>query len=216
MNKNNDSLSGITLNNVGKKFRNNWIFRAVSFHVNKGEQIAINGHNGSGKSTLLQIIGGYISVSEGTVEYSGSSGKIESDQIYHHISLASPYMDLVDEFTLVENIDFFIRFKPLTSGINSNDLLTISGLGDSAHKQLKFFSSGMKQKVKLTLAFLANTDLLLLDEPLSNLDQAGYEWYKMMAAKYTVNKTVFVCSNMVKEETFFCTRSFNIETFQQK
>lgn len=214
MNNNSENLTGITLKNVGKKFRDRWVFKGLDFHVNAGEKVAINGHNGSGKSTLLQIIGGYVSASDGKVIWETHQGTINDDVIYRHIALASPYMDLIDEFTLNENIEFFIRLKPIRKGITISDIVKATGLKDAAHRQFRYFSSGMKQKVKLTLAFMAASELLLLDEPLSNLDQSGYEWYREMASNYSEGKTVLVCSNMVKEETFFCNRIINIEDYR--
>ncbi|HMT30833.1 MAG TPA: ABC transporter ATP-binding protein, partial [Bacteroidia bacterium] len=193
------NISGIQLHNVGKKFRDQWIFRKIDFHIAKGEKVAINGHNGSGKSTLLQIISGYVSASEGKVDWLSGDTALLPEQVYKHIALASPYLDLIDEFTLEENIDFFTRLKPVKQGFSSNDLLKLTGLENAAGRQFRYFSSGMKQKVKLTLAFLADVDILLLDEPLSNLDQAGYSWYQEIFNNYGKDKTIIVCSNMVKE-----------------
>ncbi|MBL0339533.1 MAG: ATP-binding cassette domain-containing protein [Bacteroidetes bacterium] len=107
MNKIDANLTGISLNNVGKKFRKQWIFKGINFHIHAGNKIAINGHNGSGKSTLLQIIGGYVSTSDGKVVWESQNGSIKDDAVYRYVALASPYMDLIDEFTFNENIDFF-------------------------------------------------------------------------------------------------------------
>jgi len=215
MNNTTGALTGISLNNIGKKFRDHWVFRGLSFQINKGDKVALNGHNGSGKSTLLQIIAGYVSPSEGSVTWNAASDPINTDDIFKHLVIAAPYLDLIDEFTLEENIDFFIRLKPIRKGLSKNDLIALTGIDKNTTGQFRYFSSGMKQKLRLTLAFTADTDLLLMDEPLSNLDQAGYKWYAEMAEKFSNGRTVLVCSNMVKDETYFCNRHLDIEEFKK-
>ncbi len=214
--QNSNNFTGISLSNVGKKFRDHWIFRGLTFQINKDDKIALNGHNGSGKSTLLQIIAGYVSPSEGNLIWHTASAPINTDDIFKHLVIAAPYLDLIDEFTLEENIDFFIRLKPIRKGLTKNDLIALTGIDKSTTGQFRYFSSGMKQKLRLTLAFSADTDLLLMDEPLSNLDQEGYKWYADMVEKFSKNRTVLVCSNMVKDETFFCNRHLNIGEFKKR
>lgn len=209
------NLAGITLNAIGKKFRDHWIFRDLSFQINQGDKLALNGHNGSGKSTLLQIIAGYVTPSEGNVNWKASDAPINTDDIFKHLVIAAPYLDLIDEYNLEENIDFFIRLKPIRNGLSKDDLIQLTGIDKNTTGQFRYFSSGMKQKLRLTLAFAADTDLLLMDEPLSNLDQAGYRWYAEMAEKFSKGRTVVVCSNMVKDETYFCDRHLNIEEFKK-
>jgi ABC-type multidrug transport system ATPase subunit len=209
-----NGFTGITLNNIGKKFRDQWIFRNVSLEISKGEKIAITGHNGSGKSTFLQLLSGYISQSEGTITWLGTENPIPAEDIHHHLSLASPYLELIEEFTLEENVIFYSRYKKIQKNISTPLLMEKAGLADARLKQVKNFSSGMKQRCKLALAFMADTPLLLIDEPLSNLDAAGYEWYRNMIDGLDEDRTVILCSNQVKEETYFCNRVVNIENFK--
>lgn len=213
MNKSVLPVAEISLSRIGKKFNGRWIFKNIDFQIFKGERISILGNNGSGKSTLLQIIAGYVSPSEGQITWNAPGGKIPAEKIYHHISLASPYLELIEDFTLRENADFFCRMKPLRNGLGTTELIRIAKLEDASDRQLKYFSSGMKQRVKLALAFLANTDVLLLDEPLSNLDKIGYNWYHEMMENYIEGRMLIVCSNNVNEEIQFCKRNINIEHF---
>jgi len=206
--------SEISLIAAGKKFNNRWIFKNIDFRISKSDRVAIIGNNGSGKSTLLQIIAGYVSPSEGNITWHDENGIISADKIYRHLSLASPYLELIEEFTLRENIDFFSRMKPLQSGCTTSDLISLSVLEEATERQVKYFSSGMKQRVKLALAILSDTGILLLDEPLSNLDSFGYQWYQDMLEKHLKERTLVVCSNNVADEIKLCTRRLNIEHFK--
>ncbi len=214
MNEIQNGFTGITLTDIGKKFKDQWIFRNVTLEIKKGEKIALTGQNGSGKSTFLQLLSGYISQSEGAVVWLGADSPISVENIHRYVSLASPYLELIEEFTLEENVIFFSRYKKLQKGISAEVLISRAGLTDARLKQVKNFSSGMKQRCKLALAFMADTPILLIDEPLSNLDAAGYEWYKNMVSGLEPDRTVILCSNQVKEETYFCNRFINIEDYK--
>jgi ABC-type multidrug transport system ATPase subunit len=205
----------IVLDGLGKKYHNRWIFRNVNFVIPEGQKTAITGFNGSGKSTMLQVIAGYINPSEGKVSWTVKDKTVDPGELYRHIAFASPYLDLIEEFTLSENADFFIRNKPLLNNINAGRLIEISGVKDAADRQLRFFSSGMKQRIRLTFAFMADTPLLLLDEPLSNLDEEGYNWYAYMLNEVHPQRTVIICSNRVKEETSNCTAFIDLQAFKK-
>lgn len=206
----------ITLSSLGKKFGPEWIFRKMDAEIKFGGKVLISGGNGSGKSTLLQVISGYVSPSEGKVEFSAPGGIIESEETRKYISFASPYLQLVEDFTLFETIEHTAIFKPFVQSLSADDVIERIGLAHVADKFIKQFSSGMKQRLKLGLAILANTPVLLLDEPVSNLDKAAIEWYKEMIAQYAAERTVIVCSNNIADEHFFCTTQINISDFKIK
>jgi ABC-type multidrug transport system ATPase subunit len=206
------AITGITLSGIGKKFGKRHIFRNIDLEITSGEKIAINGSNGSGKSTLLKIISGYLTPYEGSIRWTGKTGEIAREDVAHHLTYAAPYLDLIDRFTLRENVDFFCRMKNLQSGLSPELIIEYSGLQYASEIPVQDLSSGMRQRLKLSLAFMADSGLLLLDEPLSNLDNKGYQWYANMAEKWLGNRMVVVCSNNVVQETAFCSRFFNIES----
>ena len=103
----------ITLQNIGRRFNRDWIFRGVDHKFTSGESYAILGPNGSGKSTLLQVLNGSLSPSIGTISYAYEGKPVEVDQIFEHLSLAAPYLELIEEFTLAEMIDLHFKFKPI-------------------------------------------------------------------------------------------------------
>lgn len=204
----------VRLDNLGKKFGREWIFRTLGHTFSKENHTVISGSNGSGKSTLLQVISGSLMESEGKINYWLDEKKIPQEEIYQHLSYAAPYLELMEDFTLKESISFHGKFKKWRGNISEKEILDLSGLSHTAEKQLKNFSSGMKQRVRLLLAILSDTPLLLLDEPCSNLDQQAMEWYGNLIRAHQSGRTIIVCSNQVKEEFFFCTQEISIGNFK--
>ena len=192
----------IDLKGAGRRFNQEWIFRNFSYQFKMGEKYAILGPNGSGKSTLLSVILGNLSPSEGTIDYQNEGKAIREDEIYQYISFAAPYLDLIEEFSLQETIDFHFQFKGFQEGMDAAQVLHRLGLAKSQDKPLKYFSSGMKQRTKLALACCSDTPILLLDEPTSNLDVQGINWYHQLIGDYAQNRLVVVCSNQEVEYSF--------------
>jgi len=204
----------LSLNNISKKYNQNWIFKSVGISISNSEKLVILGSNGSGKSTLLQIISGYVSQTDGTIEYLWNNKTVEKDNIYNHFSIAAPSIELIEEFTLIENANFFIQLKPLVNNMNADDIAQLCYLENSKDKPINQFSSGMKQRVKLALAITAQTPLLLLDEPSSNLDKQGIDWYKKLVLDFAIDKTIVVCSNQINDEFFFCSKQLVIDDYK--
>lgn len=193
----------ITLTNTGKRYNREWIFRHCSYTFTSGKSYAITGPNGSGKSTLLQVIAGATLHNEGTIEYNNGEKLTSNEQYYTNISIAAPYLELIEEMTAKEMLSFHSKFKPLIQSSSIEEMLKIVGLENAINKQLRYFSSGMKQRLKLAQAFFSNTPVLLLDEPTTNLDADGIALYQNLISNYTKDKLVIVSSN-VKEEYGFC------------
>ena len=199
----------LKLNSVGKKFNKEWIFRNLTHQVAAKKPTAIIGPNGSGKSTLLQIIAGSRLPNEGNVVFQYLGVDISSEEIYRSISLVAPALSLPDDFTLEEFLRFHFKFKNLRSGYQLEQLPELFNLSSSRNKFIKNFSTGMKQRLKLGISFYADTPLLLLDEPATNLDKSGLSWYLDEVTKLVEDKMVLVCSNR-PEEYSFCTDFIDI------
>lgn len=206
----------IQVTNAGKKFGREWIFKGVNLTIKPQEKIVILGLNGSGKSTLLQAITGYLSLNEGSVLYLNNEKTIDEDSLFQYLSLASPYLELIEDFTLQEQLEHAQIYKPYLNNLNINEVIELSGLSAHKTKYIKLFSSGMKQRLKLTLAILADAPILFLDEPTTNLDATVINWYKNMINSYAMDKTIIVCSNSIKEEYAFCDRIITMEDFKIK
>lgn len=193
----------ISLTNTGKRFNRDWIFRHLNYQFVSGSHYAITGSNGSGKSTLLQVISGAVAASEGTVSYQPSAtGKDIQESIYQYVSITAPYLELVEEMTLKEFLVFHSGFKPLLPSVTIEDIIKIITLEAATNKQIRYFSSGMKQRVKLAQSFFSATPVVLLDEPCTNLDSDGIALYHKLVNDYCKEKLVIVSSNDQVEYSF--------------
>ena len=170
----------ISLTNVGKRFSREWVFRGFSYEFISGVSYAITGPNGSGKSTLLQVIAGATLYNEGSIEYIFKENKLCDDEVYKNISIAAPYLELIEEMTLTEFLNLHKKLKGWKSEWDTESIIQLIGLTHAATKQLRYFSSGMKQRVKLAQAIFSNVSVILLDEPNTNLDVDGIELYHRM------------------------------------
>lgn len=204
----------IELENIGRRFNREWIFRNINYTFKQGSSYAVLGANGSGKSTLLSVISGSLTPSEGNLRYKEAAGKlIEVEDVFLKLSLAAPYLELIEEFTLAEIIDFHFQFKSYFPGLNAPELISLLGLEKSKNKALKFFSSGMKQRTKLALAVCSDTPILLLDEPTSNLDAHGIEWYYSLIREFAQNRLLIICSNQ-EHEYHFCENRIQVTDYK--
>ena len=211
----------ICLYDAGKRYNRDWIFRHFNYTFETGNSYAITGPNGSGKSTLLQTIAGAIAPSLGTVEYYLKESKIgiaekellptkfEPENIYKQIAIAAPYLELIEEMTAIEFLAFHASFKPLAPNLTIPEILDTIGLKTATDKQIRFYSSGMKQRLKLAQAIFSEVPVLLLDEPCTNLDAAGYALYRQLINDYCKHKLIIVSSNDINEYDF-CEERLNI------
>jgi len=189
----------ITVSDLSKRFNREWIFRHLNYEFRPGTTYAVTGPNGSGKSTLLQVIWGQLPQSSGTIRYQRGNITLPVEGIFNHLSIAAPYMDLIEEFTLKETLRFHFKLKTLRKGLKMEDLLSRMYLENAADKQLLNFSSGMKQRLKLALAFYTQADVYFLDEPGTNLDSRAFQWYVAQLEQLPPTAMVFIASNNPEE-----------------
>lgn len=189
----------INVEKLGKRFNREWIFKDLTYKFSPDHTYAITGPNGSGKSTLLQVLWGQMIPSTGKIVFEESGKVIDPAEHYMRVSIATPYMDLVDEFTLREMIDFHFRFKQVRGGLSTEALLDVIELAHAKDKTINQFSSGMKQRLKLGLAFYSACKALYLDEPTTNLDKKSIEWYQDQREQVPVGTLVFIASNQEHE-----------------
>jgi ABC-2 type transport system ATP-binding protein len=205
----------ITFSDAGKKFNREWIFRGVDIVFHPGKTYAITGPNGSGKSTLLQAIAGSLNLSAGKITWLHGTTQVADDKIYNYLSLAAPYLELVEEMTAKEFLQFHASFKPLIPTVTIDSILELIGLEKAADKQIRYYSSGMKQRVKLAQAVFSDVPLLLLDEPCTNLDSLGYDLYHRLINDYCTGKTIIVSSND-QQEIDFCEEKIQITDYKEQ
>lgn len=203
----------ITLHNLGRRFNQEWIFKGIDYTFSSYQSYAILGPNGSGKSTLIKVLTGQLTPSEGSLTFQNNTNPIEVDELYQHISIAAPYIELIEEFTLNELLDFHFKFKQFHPEFDIQKILHLLEMEKSANKSLKFFSSGMKQRVKLALACCSDSKVVFLDEPTSNLDVSGEKWYLDLITATTADRLLIIGSNQEKEYAF-CDEKFSITTYK--
>ncbi|WP_201723559.1 ABC transporter ATP-binding protein [Spirosoma sp. 209] len=193
----------IRADQVGKKYRKEWIFRRVDLTFTAGTSYTFVGPNGSGKSTLLQLLAGSLPMTEGKLTYSLNGKDLDPDNWFRHISLAAPYLELIEELTLDELLQFHQTFKPFKAGLTTDLVADRLLLSHARHKEVKYFSSGMKQRVKLGLAFFSDSPVVILDEPTANLDRQGAAWYHEQVRQLGPTQLLIIGSN-IPDEYDFC------------
>jgi ABC-type multidrug transport system ATPase subunit len=192
----------ITLSDIGIRYHNSWIFKGLNFEFSSENKYAIVGRNGSGKSTLLQVISAFITPYKGIVEYQKNENPIPAGEIYSYLTISAPYVEVPEDFTLVEALDFHFKFRNPVNNLSTKEIISILGLESHSVKQLKFFSSGMKQRVGLVLAILSESDIILLDEPTSHLDTHGFKWYLQLIDEFVKDRLLIISSNNPAEYSF--------------
>ena len=190
----------IKLNKVGKRFNKEWILRNLSLDIPSQSSLSITGANGSGKSTLIKLISAYMEPTSGNIQYFENKKTYPIESIPQSIGLAAPYVDLIEEFSLREHVEFHFKFR--STPFSLDEIIARTNFQFSIDKKVQDFSSGMKQRLKLALAIFAKNKLLILDEPTSNLDQEGIEWYRDQILQKIGTCTIIVASNQRHEYDF--------------
>jgi ABC-type multidrug transport system ATPase subunit len=210
----------ISLSDAGKRYNRDWIFRHLTYNFEAGKSYAITGPNGSGKSTLLQAIGGALHLNEGTIQFgvnsreSGVNSPIAPEFFFSHVSICAPYLEVVEEMTVKEFLQFHAEFKPFLSSISIDDIIVLVGLDKAVNKQIRYYSSGMKQRVKLAQCIFSDVPVVLLDEPCTNLDAEGVKLYQELIADYCKDRLVVVSSND-EVEYGFCGERVSVMDFKK-
>ena len=203
----------ISLTDAGKRFNRDWIFRHLTYEFSAGQSYAIIGPNGSGKSTLLQVLSGSMQVNEGNVQCLMNNAPCPIEELYKHVSICAPYLEVIEEMTLIEFLNFHSGFKPFISTVTSEKIISIVGLENAVNKQIRNYSSGMKQRVKLAQAIFSDVTVVLLDEPCTNLDTTGIQLYHSLINDYCKNRMVVVSSND-EVEFSFCKERISLTTYK--
>lgn len=203
----------IQLTEASKRFQYEWIFKNLNLHLQSGDSLAVTGSNGSGKSTLLKCIAGSIPLSSGKITWANEQNEIPSSDWYQKLSISAPYLELPEEFTLSELLDFHFQFKSPIPEISISEMVKTMYLDQHANKPVSQFSSGMKQRVKLSLALFSDCPVVFLDEPTSNLDARGIAWYLDLIKNFGSNRILIICSNEPREFEF-CTKKIKLEEYK--
>jgi len=202
----------IVLSNCGKNYHRTWLYRGIdlTIPIKPNCSYAILGPNGAGKSTFTLMLTGQVSPTEGTLIWKSDGRIIEEHERQDFYSLASPALELPEEFTIDEWFHFHSSLKPFYPGVSVNNIIELCEFPSKIkNKPLMHYSSGMKQRIKLCLSILGNEPISILDEPLTNLDTKGIELYQTLIKEYQSKKCFIVASNR-EDEYYFCNEKFVI------
>src|SRR5688572_8993430 len=189
----------VILKDLSKRYNREWVFKNLNYTFQSGKTYAITGPNGSGKSTLMQVLWGQLPQSSGLIKYTSGNTDISVEEIFSHVSVATPYMDLIEEFTLEEQLQFHFRLRTMQKGLTIESILDKLYLTQAKDKTISNFSSGMKQRLKLGLAFYTESSILFLDEPGTNLDEQAFNWYRENLKQLPKDRLIFIASNQRNE-----------------
>lgn len=195
-------MMDIRIEGIGKQFSDRWLFRHIQWDSQSGKRLALVGPNGSGKSTLLRILAGQVMPTEGRVFFSKDGKQVPQGRVYQHLSWSAPYLELLPDLTLEEQVRLHFRFKKPLLG-SGTDLIALMDLEAHRHKPIRYFSSGMNQRLKAGLAIFSDCSLILLDEPTSNLDKANTDKVLRWLEEYQGDRYCFLASNLEREFDLF-------------
>lgn len=186
----------ISAENLSKRFQRNLLFKNISFTCEIGESVSVTGSNGSGKSTLLQILALLKIPSRGNVEYSVAGVPVDRSLVHKKIGFCSPALNLYDELTAYENLSF-------ASGISDKNILKQNlaefQLAGHENKLVRYYSSGMKQRLKLLCALINKPPVIFLDEPGLALDSSGKEMIYSIINELKSSSIIILATNDAAE-----------------
>jgi heme exporter protein A len=206
----------ITLQEVTKIFGRRLIFDNIDYEFSSGSVYGLAGKNGSGKSTLAKIIAGILSATRGKVIHKLDENTIIPENLHDHLGFVSPYLVLYDEFTAGENLVHFSRIRGNEADEEKiNFWLNKFNLYERRNDLLKGFSSGMKQRMKIIFALLHDPQLIIFDEPTSNLDNEGKDKVYEIINEQGKENTVIVASNE-DSDLALCSQVLQVEEFKNE
>ncbi len=204
----------ISFSRAGRHFGAQTVFKNLDLSLEPGQRAAVLGGNGSGKSTLLKCTYGALSLSEGSVTWQWENQNLSPFEAAQKMSYAGPYFELIEELTALDFLKYYQRFRDFKGDTTPAYILEQAWLSEARQKPITHFSSGMKQRLKLALALFSDSSVVLLDEPTSNLDPKGMEWYQKLLKNELENRTLLVGSNFSETETFLCEEKLELKDYQ--
>jgi len=197
----------LALKGLGKLYGETWIFKDLHYHLPQASSWGIKGRNGSGKSTLLKIVLGLTLPSAGSVEYiQTDKSTLKREEWGRRICFTAPYLHVFTEFTAKEFLMHSVGLRPLIDGFDSNAVLELAQLQQHRNKTLQQYSTGMLQRFKLALALCTQGDILIFDEPTSNLDENAKAWFFNSLKQCKGDRTLIIASN--EDDDFQMTGEF--------
>ena len=197
-----------------RRFGAQIVFEKLNYTFAEKSKTAVLGGNGSGKSTLLKCLYGALGLSDGEVVYKTQNKELKAQEAVYQISFSGPYFELIEELEAQEFLETYQRFRGLL--MEPAEILSYAYLSDSSSKKIKQYSSGMKQRLRLSLALFSASQLVILDEPTANLDPKGITWYKGLLKEHLGDRSLVIGSNFSEDEIFLCDKSLKVTDFTRR
>ncbi len=199
---------------INKTFGRRLVFSDINFRLDKPGIFGIAGPNGSGKSTLVKIIAGLLSSTKGKITHKNSEKEIIPERLHNHIGFVSPYLVLYEEFSAWENLNYLSKIRGITFDKDyAKDLLERFLLYNRRNDLVKTYSSGMKQRMKFIFALIHHPELLIFDEPTSNLDDEGKKSVHNIINDKSKENIIIIASND-KSDLDLCSEVLDLKTFK--
>lgn len=204
----------IQFRQAGRKFPGQTVFQQVDLNIESGSRWSILGGNGSGKSTFLKTAFGALSLSEGQIQHYSKGQALDLQSAALRIAYAAPYLELIEELAVKEFLQRYAAFRPFRADARTDYILERTLLSEASQRKIRFLSSGMKQRLRLGIALLSEAELVILDEPTSNLDRDGVQWYQDFLQEEIGTRTLLIGTNYNNEEAFLCDRQLRVSDYR--
>ena len=178
-------MSKLSVNNLSCQRGYNLLFENLSFELNSGEVLRISGQNGSGKTSLLKIIAGLNTPELGSIEFDQNQSNSEKYQI--ETLYLGHYAALSSELSCIENLEYLTNLNTEILSPNFHGALKEVGLENYENELAGNLSAGQKRRVALSLLFISQSRVWLLDEPFTALDSDGIKIIENQIEKHCAN-----------------------------
>ncbi|NIT57004.1 MAG: ATP-binding cassette domain-containing protein [Aliifodinibius sp.] len=187
------------------------MFSDVSFD-HQASALGIAGPNGSGKSTFLKCLGGLLPPTSGDIAWKDNGTALNKTALKNKLGYAAPYINLYNELSCRENLEFISNMRHQSDYVKTIDLwISKVGLRHAINQPFGKLSTGQQQRMRLASALFYNPDILLLDEPGSNLDEAGRSLITEIVTAFDAPEKLIIIASNNPDELDLCERVFSIE-----
>lgn len=203
-------MISLEVENLSKKYTGKTVLKALSFSHSQGI-LGISGANGSGKSTLLKCLAKLLKPTYGAIRWVDQGEELDQSEVIKQLGYAAPYLNLYDELTVFENIEFLANLSnPSQTHDSIQELLSRTHILELQNKLFKTLSTGQRQRVKLAASLVKGPSILLLDEPGSNLDKDGHQLVADLVQSEVQKDTLVIIASNDANEMALCNQVISL------
>ncbi len=198
----------ITVTGLSKRYGSYLAVKDVSFNIEKGEVVGFLGPNGAGKSTIMNILTGYLSMTQGTVEIDGYNVVDYPEEAKRRIGYLPEMPPLYTDMKVREYLNFIYDLKKVKfpKKAHIDEILRLVKIDNVENRLIKNLSKGYRQRVGFAQALVGNPDVLILDEPTVGLDPKQIIEIRNLIGRLGKNHTIILSSHILQEIQAVCKR----------